>query len=141
MNRYLKSAVLAFAVAATTLSSFGAAEARDRDHWRHGRHHNNDAAWAAGAAGLVTGVIVGNAIANTPRYDDGYYREPPRRVYVEPEYRPVRRVYRPAPVVVGTFEPWSPEWYSFCEDSYRSFNPRTGTFRGYDGLEHFCVAG
>lgn len=140
MNRYLKSAVLAFAVAATTLSSFGAAEARDRDHWRHGRHHNNDAAWAAGAAGLVTGVIVGNAIANTPRYDDGYYREPPRRVYVEPEYRPVRRVYRER-VVVGTLEPWSPEWYDFCENTYRSFNPRSGTFVGYDGMEHFCVAG
>ena len=63
-----------------------------------------------------------------------------RRVYVEPEYYPARRVYR-RPIVVGTFEPWSPEWYRFCEDSYRSFNPRTGTFRGYDGREHFCVAG
>ncbi len=140
MNRFLKTVVLAAAVAATTVTSFGVAEAGDR--WRR-HHHNNDAAWAAGAAGLVTGVIVGSAIAN----DGGYYRAQPRRVYVEPEYYPERRVYRPAPVyrsapvAVRTFEPWTPEWYRYCEGTYRSFNPRSGTFVGYDGLEHFCVAG
>lgn len=137
MNKHLKSIVLAAAVAATTLANVASAEAGDR--YRH--HHNNNDAWVAGAAGLVTGVIVGGAIANsrTTYYDDGYYA--PRRVYVEPEYRPVRRAYRPRPVYVGGYEPWSPGWYRYCEDTYRSFNPRTGTFRGYDGLEHFCVAG
>jgi hypothetical protein len=140
MNKYLKSVVLAAAVAATTLSTVGMAEARDRHH-HNNNNNNNNAAWAAGAAGLVTGVIVGGAIANSrpTYYDDGYYA--PRRVYVEPEYRPVRRVYRARQVYVGGYEPWSPEWYSYCEGTYRSFNPRTGTFRGYDGLEHFCVAG
>lgn len=136
MNGFLKTVALAAAVTAAALTTSGVAEARDRHH-----HHNNDAAWAAGAAGLVTGVIVGSAIANSgPTYYDNGYRAP-RRVYVEPEYRPVRRVYRPAPVEVGTFEPWSPEWYRYCEGTYRSFNPRTGTFVGYDGMEHFCVAG
>lgn len=38
-----------------------------------------------------------------------------------------------------TYEPWTPEWQSWCSSSYRSFNPRTGTFRGYDGRDHFCV--
>ena len=51
MNRYLKSAVLAFAVAATTLSSFGAAEAGDRDRWRHGHHHDNGDEVAAAVVG------------------------------------------------------------------------------------------
>lgn len=135
MNKFFKTAVLAAAVTAATLTTSGLAEARDRHH----HHNNNNAAWAAGAAGLVTGVIVGGAIANSGSYyDGGYYA--PRRVYVEPEYRPVRRVYRERPVYVGGYEPWSPGWYRYCEDTYRSFNPRTGTFRGYDGLEHFCNA-
>ena len=38
-----------------------------------------------------------------------------------------------------THEPWTPEWQSWCASNYRSFNPRTGTFRGYDGRDHFCV--
>ncbi|MDR6757747.1 hypothetical protein J2Y48_003044 [Mycoplana sp. BE70] len=137
MNKFFKTAVLAAAVTGATLTTSGLAEARDRHH----HHNNNDAAWAAGAAGLVTGVIVGGAIANSgpAYYDDGYYA--PRRVYVEPEYRPVRRVYRARPAYVGAYEPWSAGWYRYCGDTYRSFNPNTGTFRGYDGLEHFCVAG
>ncbi|MDX3926833.1 MAG: BA14K family protein [Shinella sp.] len=132
MNRFIKTIVLTAAVAATTLSTVGVAEARDR-YWH--RHHGND--WALGAAGLAAGVIVGSAIANSgPRY----YRPEPRPVYVEPDYYPVRRVYRER-VVVDSYEPWSAGWYEYCSDRYRSFNPRTGTFVGYDGLEHFCEAG
>ncbi len=40
----------------------------------------------------------------------------------------------------GGLEPWSPEWYDYCSDRYRSFSPRSGTFVGYDGREHFCTA-
>lgn len=38
----------------------------------------------------------------------------------------------------GTLEPWSRAWLDACKSRYRSFNPETGTFRGYDGLDHFC---
>ena len=38
----------------------------------------------------------------------------------------------------GTLEPWSRAWLDACKARYRSFNPETGTFRGYDGLDHFC---
>jgi hypothetical protein len=38
------------------------------------------------------------------------------------------------------FEPWSRSWYNYCSDRYRSFNPNTGTYRGYDGRDHFCTA-
>ncbi|QRM56255.1 BA14K family protein [Sinorhizobium sp. BG8] len=140
MNRLLKVFVLTAAVAATTLSSVGYASADDR-YWRRHHHHDNntDDVLLGGALGLATGLVVGSAIAEpAPRY----YRPAPRRVYVEPGYYPARRVYRePRPVVVETLEPWSNGWFRYCSDRYRSFNPRTGTFVGYDGMEHFCVAG
>ena len=40
----------------------------------------------------------------------------------------------------AALEPWSPEWFRYCGDRYRSFDPDTGTFIGYDGEAHFCVA-
>ncbi|MFT4372993.1 BA14K family protein, partial [Bartonella bacilliformis] len=32
------------------------------------------------------------------------------------------------------------QWLQYCSQKYRSFNPKTGTFRGHDGLDHFCYA-
>ena len=29
-------------------------------------------------------------------------------------------------------------WLAYCSSRYRSFDPRTGTFMGYDGLRHPC---
>jgi hypothetical protein len=153
MNKFLKTLVLSAAVAATTLTATaGVVEARDRNrdgYWREGdpyeyrkprrhhrdRDHGRDAV-VGGALGLATGLIIGGAIANQPRYEE-------RRVYVEPDYYPEpepRVIYR-EPVVVPTYEPWTQSWYDYCAQRYRSFNPRTGTFVGYDGLEHFCTAG
>ena len=61
---------------------------------------------------------------------------------VQPRPRPVREY--PETVYLddyaGAYEPWSAGWYEYCSDRYRSFNPRSGTFVGYDGAEHFCVA-
>ncbi|ODT18252.1 MAG: hypothetical protein ABS35_24090 [Kaistia sp. SCN 65-12] len=31
------------------------------------------------------------------------------------------------------------DYYSYCSSRYRSFNPRTGTYTGYDGYQHRCV--
>ncbi|MEW5421196.1 BA14K family protein [Amorphus sp. 3PC139-8] len=72
---------------------------------------------AAGVIGFATGAIVGGALSQ------------PRTVtvYEEPAYY---RGGRPAP--------WSPAWYSYCDARYRSFNPDTGMYLGYDGRHHFC---
>jgi BA14K-like protein len=42
--------------------------------------------------------------------------------------------------VAGAYGPpaWSPEWYTYCAQRYRSFNARTGYFTGYDGQPYFC---
>ncbi len=147
MNNIIKTLVLTVAVAATTLTATaGMVEARDR-RWsdgdyrgrydRHRDYRGRDAV-IGGAFGLATGLIVGSAIANSqPRYEE-------RRVYVEPDYYPEpmpepRVIYRP--VAAPSFEPWTQSWYDYCSRRYRSFNPNSGTFTGYDGLSHFCVAG
>ncbi len=39
----------------------------------------------------------------------------------------------------GSYEPWSESWMNYCSSKFRSFDPRTGTYKGYDGLRHFCV--
>ena len=142
MNRFLKSAVLSAAVVATTLGSLPAAHAGD--NWRHHRYNDNGDLVAAGVLGLAVGAIAAGIATSEPRYYDGpaYYDGP---VYREPRPRPhPNRVYLADPEVVYIddygLEPWSPEWYRYCEDRYRSFNPRTGTFTGYDGLKHFCQA-
>jgi hypothetical protein len=92
-------------------------------HRRYGRHHNRNrgrnVGIALGAAGLVLGL---SALASRPSYGDPYYDRPAYG------YGPVG--YRAAP--------WSPAWYDYCSSRYRSFNPRTGYFKGYDGQFHFC---
>lgn len=38
----------------------------------------------------------------------------------------------------GAPEPWTPEWYDYCSDKYRSFDPETGTYTTYSGKKRFC---
>ncbi|WP_222344415.1 BA14K family protein [Rhizobium leguminosarum] len=149
MNRLAKTLLLTATAAALTLSAIGEASARDR-HWRHGNHGNNDA-WVGGAVGLATGLIVGSAIANAnngPVYEERRYIDPAYESdYYEPApvYRAPRRVYVDQPQyyapVRTAVEPWSPQWQRYCSYRYRSFDPRSGTYIGYDGRSHFCTAG
>ena len=149
MNCLLKTALLGLAVTATTLSTLPSAQAGD-GRYRNNRYNNYNRydsgdLVAAGVLGLAVGALAaGVASATRPGY---YYDRVPvygRPVYREPVYR--ERLYREGPVR-GTYartyatglEPWSPEWYDYCESRYRSFNPRTGTFTGYDGVRRFCA--
>lgn len=142
MNTVLKSAVLSLTLLGTTLTALPAANAGD--NWRHHRHHGGGGDLAvAGVLGLAVGAIVaGIATQPEPDYYEPGYREPVYRE-VRPRPRP-HRVYDSGPDVVyldgPILDPWSSEWYRYCEDTYRSFNPRTGTYVGYDGERHFCEA-
>lgn len=40
---------------------------------------------------------------------------------------------------IASAEPWSADWYEYCRDRFRSFDPQTGTYMGFDGKRHFCV--
>ncbi len=141
MKRFLKSAVLTVAVAAASLTAMPAAEARDG--WRYNnyrynnyRYHNNNNgnAVAAGVIGLATGAIIGGLMAQ-PRYAEPVYAAPPVRYYQEQP-----RYYQQPAYVGRSLEPWSRGWYRYCQNRYRSFDPQSGTFIGYDGRQHFCAA-
>jgi hypothetical protein len=134
MMRFLKplAATLALTIGATTVVSTAEARHRYRHYGHHhGHHHHGDFAGAAAAGifGLAAGALVGSALSR-PYY--GYYGPAP--VYRAPP--PV--VYEPSTAYYGAPEAWSPEWYSYCTQRYRSFNPDTGYFLGYDGNYHFC---
>jgi hypothetical protein len=139
MNRFFKTAILSAAVAATTLVTLPAANAGDR-YWRnngrhyHHSHSNGGDLAAAGILGLAAGaLVVGLASQPEPVYANPYRQPRPRPIREYPE-----TVYLDE--YAGGLVPWSAEWYDYCSDRYRSFNPRSGTFIGYDGGEHFCVA-
>lgn len=147
MQHVLKSLVLSAAVAATTLTAIPAANAQDWRYreYRHHRHGDGNAVAAGLLGGLAAGAIAGIALA--PR--DRVIYEEPAPVYVAPRpryYEPAPR-YAPPPRVVynddyyrGAIEPWSGEWYRYCQNRYRSFNSSDGTYVGYDGVRRFCEA-
>ncbi|PWV97627.1 BA14K-like protein [Hoeflea marina] len=83
-----------------------------RHYGRHYRHNDNSGVALGILGGLAAGAIIGGAINNNSR---------------GVQYS-------------GSIEPWTPAWYRYCDNRYRSFNDRTGTYRGYDGRDHFCVA-
>jgi hypothetical protein len=71
-------------------------------------HHHHGYAVGAGVAGFAAGAIVGSALAQ-PRYNGV--------VVVEPSYG-------------------YSDWIAYCSARYRSFNPHTGLYVGYDGRYH-----
>lgn len=158
MNPIFRNIVLSAAVAATTLAAMPAAQAGER--WRHGapqrehvvRKDNTGAIVAAGVLGLAVGAIIAGAnqpaAHRQPAHPNPYmqHRPRPERDYFPP--RPGSHDYghygphdHRQPVRASwAAEPWTPEWYRYCQARYRSFDARTGTYRGFDGRNHFCVA-
>lgn len=73
--------------------------------------------WGLGA-GLFGGAIVGGALAAPYYYGEPYYYPP---AAYGPGYYPV---------------PGGDA--SYCASRYRSYDPATGTYLGYDGVRHPC---
>ncbi|MEP3439671.1 MAG: BA14K family protein [Hoeflea sp.] len=96
----------------------------NRKHNYRGRNNNNNDAIALGILGLGAAAIIGGAIANSNANN-------PRVIYQQPT--------APRRASSGSYAPWSQSWMRYCSDKYRSFNSSTGTYRGYDGQDHFCV--
>jgi hypothetical protein len=92
------------------------------------------------AAGIATGLILGGIIASQPRYygprgyyyDYYYYGGPPPLFYGPRVFYPPGH-YGP---LMGSYGP--PDWIAYCFSRYRSFDPATGTYMGYDGRRHLC---
>ena len=114
------------------------------NNWNHyyGNYHgSNGDAIAAGVIGLAAGAIIGGILAQ-PTYRSPVYADPYRYQNLGPVGSYYANGYYQEPVYARrSLQPWSRGWYNYCRSRYRSFNPRTGTFFGYDGREHFCTAG
>lgn len=84
------------------------------------------------AAGVLGGAIIGGAIANSYRYGPGpYYYDGP---YGPPPYAPA---YGPGPAP-GYYAGGGGDAVAYCMSRYKSYDPRSGTFLGYDGYRHPC---
>lgn len=95
--------------------------------------------WGVGA-GIVGGVVIGRALS-APYYDGPYYPRPyypgpayyPDRYYPGPAYYPDR--YYRAPAYAG---PGPADAEDYCIQRFRSYDPESGTYLGYDGYRHPC---
>jgi hypothetical protein len=91
--------------------------------YRHGYGYGYGYGYGGAAVGLgIAGALIGGAIIGaTQPY--GYYGYPPGY------YGPVYAV--PAPYLGG-------DAVAYCGQRFRSYDPYSGTYLGYDGLRHPC---
>jgi BA14K-like protein len=100
--------------------------------WRGGGWgYRGGGGWGGAGAAFVAGAVIGSSIASPyyynypPYYPGPYYVAPPAPVI----YGPPAPVYS-APVVADDD--------AYCSQRFKSYDPRTGTYLGYDGLRHPC---
>jgi hypothetical protein len=106
----------------------------------------------AGAALSIPGAILGGtATALAP------VTTAPVQPRISPTAAPVvtknyRGTFETAPVAAGATmestaalavptaapEPFTPEWYAYCDAKYNSFNPETGMYLAYSGTYRMC---
>jgi hypothetical protein len=94
--------------------------------------------WGGAAAGFVAGAVIGSALTAPPYYYGygpyypGPYYAPPPVVYGAPApgYGP------PPPAAYGA--PVAGDPAAYCAQRFKSYDPATGTYLGYDGLRHPC---
>ena len=112
--------IMAAAIVGSSLM-LAAAPAQARWHGHHGgwHHHgwHHGGGWGAGIAGFAAGAILGSALAPGPYYGYGY--GPPAYAY-EPGYAD------------------DDSAVAYCEQRFRSYDPASGTYLGYDGHRHPC---
>ena len=78
-------------------------------------------------AGLIAGAVIGGALASGAYYGGpGYY---PPGYYDQYDNGPVAVVGDPG---------GGDETIAYCMQTYRSYDPRSGTYVGYDGQRHPC---
>jgi len=141
MNMFAKLATVAAVAGAMAVPMASPSQAA----W----HHHGDRGTAA-AIGFGAGALVGAAAANAaygPDYygaDYGYdsyaYAPGPGYAYAPGPgygYAPTAGyAYAPGPGYATSYEDGNDA--SYCQQRFRSYDPRSGTYMGYDGLRHSC---
>jgi hypothetical protein len=102
-----------------------------RGGWGGGWRGGHGFGWGAPAAGLAAGAIIGGAVAaSQPWY--GYDYSPGYYGY---GYDPGYTAYSYAP----GYETVAPGGdAAYCAQRFRSYDPASGTYLGYDGFRHPC---
>jgi hypothetical protein len=115
MRKKIAAAIAGIALVGTSLAAVTPADAQ----WR--RHHHRHGGWWGPGVGFAAGALIGSALAPRPYYGPGYYYGPGPYAYdVEPE------------VEVGNGS------IAYCQQRFKSYDVRTGTYLGYDGQRHPC---
>ena len=84
--------------------------------------------------GLATGLLLGGFIASQPSY---YYPGYPPYRYYTPVYPMYGSYYTPAYPMYRPYPPGDPA-IAYCMRRFRSYDPYTMTYLGYDGFRHPC---
>jgi hypothetical protein len=79
--------------------------------------------------GLVAGAVIGGALATQGYYGGGPVYAPG---YYDDQY------YDDGPEVAVVPAPGGDDATAYCMQTYRSYDPRSGTYLGFDGLRHPC---
>jgi hypothetical protein len=112
---------------------------------RIGRGGGGGGGWQGGTAGVyhrrggfipgaVAGAVIGGAIAAAPY---GYYGGGPGYGYYDAPGYYDDQYYDNGPVVVAPAQ-GSADTVDYCMQTYRSYDPQSGTYLGLDGLRHLC---
>jgi hypothetical protein len=89
--------------------------------------------WGGVGAGFVAGAVIGSALASPYYGYDPYYYPGP---YVAP---PGPVVYgAPGPAYAVPVAPVAEDAVAYCMQRFKSYDPRSGTYLGYDGARHPC---
>ena len=89
------------------------ASAQWRGGWHGGGWYGGGWGWGVGA-GLLGGAILGSALAAPYYYPSPYYAAP------------------------GYYGPPPGDAAAYCMERFKSYDPRSGTYLGYDGFRHPC---
>jgi hypothetical protein len=112
--------------------------------------------WGGAAAGLAAGAVIGGAVAASgpgygydydygPGYSygyDPYYSYGPSYSYGYSDpyysYAPGYSSYGPGYGSYGSSVAPDQSATAYCQQRFRSYDPATGTYLGYDGIRHSC---
>lgn len=156
----LNSTALAAVLLAASLGTYiqsASAQSRhycDRQARAYASDHANGAGVVGGAVGgAVTGAIIGSIIDGGKGAGRGaaiggglgavggavHESKAWRSAYNRAYHRCMAANHQaPAQARYDRPEPWSDEWYDYCADKYRSFNPDTGRYLTYSGRYRLC---
>ncbi|AGF74753.1 hypothetical protein BAnh1_08770 [Bartonella australis AUST/NH1] len=110
-------------------------------HKYYVERNNAGDALVAGVLGFAVGAILSEALKKPQQPEIIYQVQSPSQVIYRqlPQTQVIYQV-QPTTTYQITSQPQEVSWLQYCTQKYRTFNPQTGTFRGSDGLDHFCRA-